>query len=257
MRSMRVTVCQLDNSDSGRDQALQELGEHARASRSDLVLLPELAFTPWLAASADADPDRWAASAARQAEVIAQVRGWGVALAGTRATVTGAGRFNMAYAADNAGLRDVHAKTYLPDEPGFWEATWYDRGPVAFDCFPIAGVTASVLICTEVWFLEWPRRFARGGAELLLVPRATPYGVADKWLAGGRAAGVCAGAFCLSSNQWLPDGSGLDCGGEGWVTGPDGQVLGLTSDTAPFVTVEIDLELARTAKTTYPRYVIE
>ncbi|MCW2680032.1 MAG: nitrilase/cyanide hydratase and apolipoprotein N-acyltransferase [Frankiales bacterium] len=39
--------------------------------------------------------------------------------------------------------------------------------------------------------------------------------------------------------------------------GPDGDVLATTSADEQFVTVEVDLELAREAKSTYPRYVRE
>jgi N-carbamoylputrescine amidase len=66
------------------------------------------------------------------------------------------------------------------------------------------------------------------------------------------------GAFCLSSNRSGIGGDGFEWGGQGWIIEPEeGQVLGLTTDDEPFVTVDIDLEVAATAKTTYPRYVPE
>jgi isopenicillin N synthase-like dioxygenase len=46
-------------------------------------------------------------------------------------------------------------------------------------------------------------------------------------------------------------------GGHGWIVGPDGEVLGLTSRKQPFVTVAVDLGKAEIAKKTYPRYVLE
>jgi N-carbamoylputrescine amidase len=46
-------------------------------------------------------------------------------------------------------------------------------------------------------------------------------------------------------------------GGQGWIVGPDGEVLGLTSTGHPFLTMEIALEEAERAKSTYPRYVLE
>ena len=42
----------------------------------------------------------------------------------------------------------------------------------------------------------------------------------------------------------------------GLVVGPDGELLGLTSASEPFVSVRIDLEAAKKAKRTYPRYAI-
>ena len=46
-------------------------------------------------------------------------------------------------------------------------------------------------------------------------------------------------------------------GGAGWVIEPEeGNVLGVTSQDKPLLTVEIELESAKKAKRTYPRYVL-
>jgi len=67
---------------------------------------------------------------------------------------------------------------------------------------------------------------------------------------------VVSGAFCLSSNLSGSTPQGGDYAGLGWVIHPEeGEVLGLTSRDAPFLTVEIDLDDADRAKRTYPRYV--
>ncbi len=89
------------------------------------------------------------------------------------------------------------------------------------------------------------------------MPRATGHASLDKWLAGGRTTAVCSGAYCLSSNLWNPPDWHTDCGGGGWVISPDGDVLAVTDEDNPFVTVEIDLDYARDSKKTYPRYVPE
>jgi N-carbamoylputrescine amidase len=44
----------------------------------------------------------------------------------------------------------------------------------------------------------------------------------------------------------------------GWIIGPEsGDVLGVTSEGLPFLTLEIDLAAADLAKSTYPRYVLD
>ncbi|AGL16091.1 nitrilase-related carbon-nitrogen hydrolase [Actinoplanes sp. N902-109] len=108
-----------------------------------------------------------------------------------------------------------------------------------------------------MWFLEWARHYARSGIEMLCIPRVTPRATTRKWLAGGQAAAVCSGAYCLSSNQWQPPGTNVEPGGTGWVISPEGDILATTSEDEPFVTLEIDLDAARAAKSTYPRYVHE
>jgi N-carbamoylputrescine amidase len=155
------------------------------------------------------------------------------------------------------GLRSAHAKCYLPDEEGFWEASWYTRGPAEFSPVVAAGARCGFLICTELWFLERARAYGREGVHLLVNPRGTLYMTREKWLLGGRAAAIVSGAFCLSSNRSGPGFAEPVYGGLGWVIGPEGDVLGLTTPDQPFVTEEVDLQGAELAKGTYPRYVKE
>ena len=93
---------------------------------------------------------------------------------------------------------------------------------------------------------------------MLVCPRATEITSVDKWIAGGRVAAVVSGAYCLSSNFSYRDGDAFKWGGNGWIVEPEeGTVLGTTSSEQPFLTIEIDLSKADTAKHTYPRYVLD
>src|SRR5690606_35970815 len=131
------------------------------------------------------------------------------------------------------------------------EATWYERGPFEFEPVRLEQAGAGFLICTEIWFTEHARAYARQGIHLLACPRATMSYSVDKWLAGGRAAAVMSGAYCLSSNRGGIDGRGFEWGGRGWIVEPEeARVLGLTSQEQPFLTLEIDLQAAEQAKRT-------
>ena len=277
---MKVTVCELDNRAGQIGPALEALAAHTAAAGSEFLLLPEMGLYPWLAADREVDAGKWQAAVDAHARASEDFARFAVpAIVGTRPVVTRAGeRRNRAFLWQAEGaLRGIHDKYYLPDEPGYWEASWYARGEREFEAVEVSGAAASgaaasgaaasgaaapgprlgVLICTEMWFFEWARSYARAGVELLCIPRATPHASLDKWLAGGRAAAVCAGAWCLSSNPWAPPGGAVDCGGRGWIVSPDGEVLAQTSAEEPFVTLDIDLAAARAAKSTYPRYVAE
>jgi N-carbamoylputrescine amidase len=152
----------------------------------------------------------------------------------------------------------IRQKYYLPDESGYWEHSWYDRGPRLFSTARAGDALVGVQICTEMWFLEWSRHYAAERVEALLIPRATPRSTTAKWIASGQTAAVCSGAYCLSSNLSMPPGSSTaECGGVGWIIDPEGSVLATTSEESPFATLDIDLELARKSKRTYPRYVAE
>jgi N-carbamoylputrescine amidase len=217
-----------------------------RLPQVDLLVLPELAFMPWLCATREPDRQAWDRAADNQQlhrldQVPARV------IVGTRAS----GRHNEAFCwTPETGLRVVHTKTYLPDEEGFWEASWYERGPVDFEAFDTAVGRIGVSVCTEMWFSQ----HLYAGVDLVVVPRATPVETTQKWLAGGAAHAVCAGAFCISSNR-AETVAGTTMGGAGWVIDPDGATLAATSPAEPVSIVDIDLGLARAAKSTYPRYV--
>lgn len=240
---MRVTVCEL------RSGALAEdwprLVEHVRAQEPDLVLLPEMGLSPWFARERSFDAAAWDAAVAAHASWPLDELGAAVVL-GTSPVVRDGRRLNEAWVDGRA----AHHKRFLPDEEDFWEASWYAPGDGTFAAVPAGAARVGFLVCTELWFLEHARAYGRDGAHLLAVPRCTPVESLDKWLAGGRTAAVCAGAYALSSNH-----GDERFGGRGWVVDPEGEVLAVTSRESPFATVEVDLAFAEASKATYPRYV--
>lgn len=257
---MKVAVCQLDNRDTERDAMLEALAGFVRREKAEFLLLPEMCFHAWLAAEREPDRRRWLDAVDAHARYIADLARLGAAaIIGTRPVVANDGGFrNQAYLwTAEPRVLPVHEKYYLPDETGYWEASWYERGELRFDFCEALDLRIGVQICTEMWFFEWARQFARDGVELLCVPRATPHASSEKWLAGGRAAAICAGAWCLSSNLWTPPGGHIDCGGRGWIISPEGDLLAQTSAEEPFAAAEVDPEFARLSKSTYPRYVAE
>jgi predicted amidohydrolase len=48
------------------------------------------------------------------------------------------------------GAKIVHTKYHLPDEKGFWEASWYERGDGDFSLENISKGKVGFLICTEL-----------------------------------------------------------------------------------------------------------
>lgn len=255
---MRVTVCELPAEIARLEGAWERLVDHVFAEDSDLVLLPEMPFHRWLAATKDVDAEEWQEAVATHARWQDRYPDLGeVTVLGARPVIVDGRRLNEGFVWEEGEYRPAHHKYYLPDEDGFWEATWYERGERSFEVAETAHGSAGFMICSELWFLEHARFYGRAGAAMIANPRATEWASRDKWLAAGRVAAVCAGAFCLSSNRSGTDSSGLRWGGFGWVVDPDGTVLATTSDGAPYVTVEVDLLDSAKARHTYPRYVEE
>jgi N-carbamoylputrescine amidase len=254
---MNVTVTQLPNAPTELEAAWPALVAHVAEQASELVLLPEMIFSPWLAASKTADPAQWEASIASHARWMGRFEDLApAAVLGSRPVLDGAPH-NETYLWDvDGGLTRAHRKHYLPNEAGFWEAEWYRPAPLDFRARSLNGALIGFMVCTDLWYTEHARSYAKQGAHIVANPRATEATTVDKWLVGGRAAAVLSGAYCLSSNH-SGETDGVRFGGAGWIIDPDGAVLAVTSDDAPFITLEIDLAKAEAAKRTYPRDVQE
>lgn len=258
---MKVTVCELSNQPDTLAHEWDKLVEHVKHEQSDLLLLPEMPFHPWLAWTDKVDPALWQAASDAHDKWLPRLKELApTVVLGSRPVIKDGARLNEGFVHEpTQGYRAAHTKYYLPDEEGFWEATWYQRGSGQFDAIEIDSLRTRVgfMICTDLWFTEHARAYGRQGVHLIVTPRATEKATLDKWLVGGRAAAILSGAYCLSSNPVTADESRVVLGGQGWIITPDGEVLVRTSHEQPFVTVEIDLNEAERAKQTYPRYVSE
>lgn len=251
---MKATVTQI-NADS-LEKDWRRLKSHLAENNSDFLLLPEMCFAPWFCAEPARDERVWQAAVAAHETWLQRLPELPVDIIAGSAPRNIAGKpRNVAYVwTRKAGWQWTRSKTYLPKDEGFWEANWYDRGPVNFPVTCLDNLSIGFLICTELWFMQHAREYAGLGAHLLLVPRSTGMESVAKWLAGGQAAAVISGAFCLSSNHAGKAG-GMRLGGAGWICDPDGALLAKTSEAEPFVTRELDLNAAEAAKSSYPRYV--
>lgn len=254
---MKVTVCQLDNRAFAADW--ERLVTHVKDGQSNLVVLPEMPFCSWFAANQQFDLGVWQTAVDDHEAWLTRLDELAPAVVvGSRPVNVADQRLNEGFVWDvRAGYRGAHTKVYLPDEPGFWEASWYERGPKNFMVAQVGAVRLGLLLCTDLWFMEHARAYGRDGAHLITVPRSSLIATVDKWLLAGRVAAISAGAFCLSSNRAGYHGSGLTFGGCGWIVGPEGDVLGTTSEAQPFLTLDINIRQAESAKQTYPRYVLE
>jgi N-carbamoylputrescine amidase len=251
---MKVTVCQLP--DPIPDFEMAWAGLCASAAGSDLVVLPELPFYPWVGWTDRFDQAVWDEAVVAHEKWIDRLGELGALTVVGSAPVGREDRRNRAFTWSGGEIEYSHDKYYLPEEPGFWEASWYSRGDGTFDAVEVAGQTAGFLLCTEMWFTDRAREYARQGVRLLLTPRATEQATTDKWFAGGRVAAIMSGAFSMSSNRFGSN-NGVSFGGQGWVIDPDGAVLAVTSESEPVATVDIAPAVADAAKATYPRYVSE
>jgi N-carbamoylputrescine amidase len=253
---MRVTVCQLSDEREAFAADWDALCAHARRERSELVLLPEMPFSAWFAVERRFEPEIWRAAIAEH--VLWKERLGDLAPAvvlATRPVERDGRRLNEAFVWASGAATAVHDKRYLPDEDGFWEASWYDRGDGVFQPAAAGPARVGFQICTELWTLEESRQYGLKGVDVLAAPRATPASSRERWLVAGRAAAILAGAYCISSNRSGASRAGFEFAGMGWIIDPEGEVLAMTSNESPIISLDIDLAQASRAKATYPRYV--
>ena len=256
---MKVTVCQLRNEPEFLNLDWKGLVKHVKNNKSELIVLPEMPFYPWVAWTKYYDPKVWKQSVDIHNQWMFRLNELAPAIIiGTRPIVGKETNHNQGFVLQQkTGYQELHTKYYLPDEELFWEATWYKRGELDFTPKQASNINIGMAICTEIWYTEHARKYAKSGVHIVASPRATVISSADKWIAGGRACAVMSGAFNLSSNRGSVDINGMHWAGQGWIIEPDGEVIGLTSEEDPFLTLDIDLQSAEFAKKTYPRYVLE
>jgi N-carbamoylputrescine amidase len=248
---MRVTVCELPHEPEALVAAWAALCEHTARQASELVLLPELAMVDPFWQERDFDAARWEAAQALGEDWLCRLHELGVAhVVGTRAITIDGRRLNEGFLwSAPGGVLPLRSKYFLPDEPGGWEARWFDRGDSEFGGYHAGALSFGLNICTELWALETYAGYAARGVPVILSPRATASATIGKWLSAGVVAAVRSGAFSLSSNRVEPTGA---CGGVGWIIDPYGQILAQTSVDAPFVTMDINLSLSAAAQKDYP-----
>lgn len=264
---MKVTVCQLAHDRESFAEQWQELIGHVAENSSELVLLPAMPFCKWHSRASLFEQDVWH-------EVVQAHDEWErrleqLAPASTLATRPldfGNARYDEAFLWDpEYGLRSIHSRPLSPDEDDdepnekgrtrsrTREARRHAEAPEQMlELIPLelAGASIGVLIGNELWNLDEARLYGLEGVQILANPRATRTSSFERWLAAARQAAKAARAYCLSSNR--ADESGAFAG-QGWIIGPDGEVLALTNGECRFVTMELDLEACDRLKGANPR----
>lgn len=257
---MKVTVCELSNDPSKFEKEWVQLAAHCQSQKSDLVLLPEMPFYPWIANRTTVSEDLKIKTVEGHEKWLKRIEELGVGMVAYSKPVIKEDQFyNTAYIwTQSEGHQAVHTKHFFPEEEGFYEGTWFTQPPEHFELLEVQGLKISFLLCTEIWFTQYARKYGLDGIDLLLCPRATGKGSVPQWIRCGQTLSVISGAYCLSSNRTGMGDENFHWGGAGWISQPmDGHLLGTTNDTTPFLTMEIDLSKSKLAKENYPLYVKE
>ncbi|MGN6519843.1 MAG: NAD+ synthase [Dokdonella sp.] len=178
MSTLRIALAQFDfpvGAVARNEARIAALIAEARdLHRADLVLFPELALCgyppedlllrPSFLAECEAALQRIAAAT----HGIVAVVGWPQA--------AGAIVYNAASVLDGGAIAATYRKRELPNYAVFDERRYFDVDPDRDDCvFDVRGVRVGLVICEDLWFAEPFAGTVAAGAELVLVPNASPF----------------------------------------------------------------------------------
>ena len=256
---MRLAVCEVPAAMLAGDAGWNHLVRQCETISPDLLLLNEMPFGPWISVGEKREAEILKASQQQHNEGIDHLNVLSAyAVLGTYPRCEGSLSLNQAFVwTPLEGLKAVHTKQFFPNEGGFYEARWFERGEQRFEIADVLGVRTGFLICTDVMFNEWARYYGRNGAHLITVPRATPVGSESRWKTMCSAAATVSGCYVASSNRTGIDDSGMEFAGKGWIFSPFGEIIAETSPENPVVSADLDLSLVEQAQGEYPCYVEE
>jgi predicted amidohydrolase len=258
---MKVTVSELSDKETNFMADWIELKIHLDQNRPDLFLLPEMPFSKWIASEKKVSDAAKSQSVEKHEKWMSELEKLNAKqIVYSKPVIAGSKFLNTAYVFEQgSGHRKIHSKSFFPEEEHFWEETWYDHEDVkTFELLEIGRIKIGVLLCTEMWFTEYARKYGKQGMDILLCPRATGSASVGQWRRCGQTLAVISGAYCMSSNRSGQGDHGFQWGGNGWIAEPmNGNLLGTTTSREKFVTREIDIKKSREAKKEYPLYVRE
>jgi NAD+ synthetase len=176
--SLRIAMAQFDfpvgDVAGNRDRIAAMIAEARDEHGADIVLFPELAlsgyppedllYRPSFLRECEAALDAISASM----HGIVAVVGWPQA--------AGAVVYNAASVLRDGGIEQTYRKRELPNYAVFDERRYFDVDPDRDDCvFEVKGVPVGVVICEDLWFAEPIASTVAKGAQLVLVPNASPF----------------------------------------------------------------------------------
>jgi len=178
MPKLRIALAQFDfpvGDVAGNARRIAAMIAEARdAHGADLVLFPELALSGYPPEDLLIRPSFLADCEAALRELAAHAHGI-VAVVGWPQSA-GAVVYNAASVLRDGGIASTYRKRELPNYAVFDERRYFDIDPDGEACvFDVRGVPVGVVICEDLWFPEPLARTVQGGAELVLVPNASPF----------------------------------------------------------------------------------
>ncbi|MDC8015817.1 NAD+ synthase [Tahibacter soli] len=178
MAALRIALAQFDfpvGAVLRNERRIVEMIVEARdVHRADVVLFPELALSGYPPEDLLYRPGFLAECNAAIARIAATVSGI-VAVVGWPETA-GSVVYNAASVLRDGVVERTYRKRELPNYAVFDERRYFEVDPDGEPCVvDVAGVRVGLVICEDLWFAEPLAATVAAGAQVVLVPNASPF----------------------------------------------------------------------------------
>ncbi len=178
IRSLRIALAQFDFPvgavDSNAERIAAMIVEARDEYAADIVVFPELAISGYPPEDLLMRPAFLVDCETALMQVAQDVRGI-VAVVGWPESA-GSVLYNSASVLREGKVERTYRKRELPNYNVFDERRYFHVDPDGGSCvFDVKGVPVGLVICEDLWFPEPLHDTAKTGAELVLVPNASPY----------------------------------------------------------------------------------
>ena len=178
MTTLRIAMAQFDfpvgDVAGNRDRIARMITEARDEHGADIVLFPEIALSGYppedllYRPSFLRDCQLALNEIAENVQGIVAVVGWPQA--------AGAVVYNAASVLRDGTIEQTYRKRELPNYAVFDERRYFDVDPDRDDCvFEVNGTQVGLVICEDLWFAEPIASTVAKGAQLVLVPNASPF----------------------------------------------------------------------------------
>ncbi|WP_372018696.1 NAD+ synthase [Pseudoxanthomonas sp. 10H] len=176
--SLRIAMAQFDFPVGAVARNAARIAEMIAEARdefgADVVLFPELAISGYPPEDLLLRPSFLAACEAALQDVAKAATGI-VAVVGWPESA-GSVLYNAASVLRDGRVEQTCRKRELPNYAVFDERRYFEVDPDGGPCvFEVGGVPVGVLVCEDLWFAEPLADTVRAGAQLVLVPNASPF----------------------------------------------------------------------------------
>jgi len=179
MTALRIALAQFDfqvGAVAGNVARIAEMIALARDEYgADIVLFPELALSGYPPEDLLMRPS-FLRDCAEGIEAVAKAATGGIVAVVGWPEAAGSVVYNAASVLRDGRVERTYRKRELPNYAVFDERRYFDVDPDREDCvFEVAGVPVGLIICEDLWFAEPIASTVDAGAQLVLVPNASPF----------------------------------------------------------------------------------